>query len=116
MNAFAQAILDATYDGPLTDAALYTPPGGSPVPVRVFLLGEDQVMSPGGNFMAQAVASQPTVEVRRSELAAPANLGRFQILAADGVTVARTLEIAGQPISLDPKRLTWTCACREIEV
>lgn len=118
MNAFAQAILDATFEGPLADAATYTAPGGSPVACRVYLTGQDEALglSGGGNFMAAPVESQPVVEVRRSELAAPGNRGRFALLAADGVTVTRTLEIAGQPLSLDPKRLTWTCVCREIEV
>lgn len=116
MNAFAQAVLDANYEGPLADPARYTPEGGSPVACRVFVMGQDEPSMPSGagSFMSQPVDSQPVIEVRKSEIETPASGGRFELLAADGVTVTRTLEVAGAPLSLDPKRLTWSCVCREI--
>lgn len=87
--------------------AEYTPPGGgTAVPCTVLYDASDRSLGSGGlsGFSRPMVAGN-TIEVRASEIAAPARGGRFVVNPT--LPVAATYEIAEDPKSNDSDRLTW---------
>lgn len=83
-------------------AASYTPAGGgAAVSCRVILDRSDRDMQIAGVESAP-FAEGITIEVRQSEIAAPARGGCFTI----GV---ETFVIQDDPKSADAERLVWTC-------
>lgn len=90
-------------------AATYTPPGGVAADCIVIRNSPDAV-APFGD--GSALMQTNTIEVRKSEIAAPVKGGVFVPGAiVDGVFVPATeeLEVIADPQVLDPDRLVWTC-------
>ncbi len=113
MNAFAQAILDASFETVMTDLVRVTPADSSAVfTCRAYLLDPDEELSLGGLNASPRMGIQ-TLEVRKSEWPEPADQDRVEVLAEDGATVTRILYVVGAPISTDGKRLTWSIDCSE---
>ena len=84
-------------------AATYTPPGGGAgAPCTVLIGSEDREVSFG---TSHAFAEGDVLQVRRSEIAAPARGGTFLI----GAT---TYAIQGDPRTLDADRAIWTCVVK----
>jgi hypothetical protein len=82
-------------------AASYLPPGGggAPTPCIVIRDARDRTMT---GLTGRPVMQGTVIEVRRSEIAAPAKGGTFAI---DG----SSFSIEGDPESEDPERLVWRC-------
>jgi hypothetical protein len=84
-------------------AATYVPPGGgAPIPCTVIRDVRDRAMS---GLKGRPVMEGVVIEVRRSEIAAPARGGTFII---DG----SSFSIESDPESDDPERLVWNCTVR----
>jgi len=95
----AAAALDAQY-AEFGDGAIYTPPGGGAgVACTVIRDREDREIGMRGAAMQSGV-----VEVRRSELAAPAKGGSFAMTVG-----GETLTVIDDPHTPedDPERLIW---------
>lgn len=92
----AQVVVDDTYDE-FGRAATYTAPGGSPVPCVVMVDLRDVNARPDDG---RPIAGQITIEVRKSEIAAPAHQGVFAFDAG-------TLTIMNRPIISDEEGLVW---------
>ena len=84
-------------------AATYTPPGGgSAVACKVILDARDRELEFG---RGSAVMQGQTLQVRRSELPAPAKGGTFMVDSA-------TLTVLDDPRSDDPDRHIWRMTVR----
>jgi hypothetical protein len=84
-------------------AATYVPPGGGvPILCTVIRNLRDREMT---GLNGRPLMQGAVIEVRRSEVAAPAKGGTFTI---DGSSVS----LASDPESNDPDRLVWTCTVR----
>jgi len=94
------AALDALFASSMAVDAVYAAPDALPLPVRVIRSQPSQVSQFG--TMQVALASE-AVEVRRSEIAAPAP-GSVFVIGADRLVMPDHL----QPLS-DVEGLTWTC-------
>lgn len=82
-------------------AASYTPPGGgSPVACLVIRKSPDQEIEVGRGFMRGDM-----IEVRKSEIAAPAKGGTFTL-------GAEVLKVLDDPRSEDACRLVWKMTVR----
>ncbi len=96
------AMVDALFADPiLAKDAIYTPAGGAAWadPVRVMLSQPDELASP---FARPVVSETTTIEVRVSEIAAPA---KGDVFAVGGTAY----EVNEKPVR-DGERLTWTMA------
>jgi hypothetical protein len=84
-------------------AAAYTPPGGGPsVGCAVILDSRDRELEFG---RGSPVIQGQVLQVRRSELPAPAKGGTFAVGSA-------TLTVLDDPRSDDPDRLVWRMSVR----
>jgi hypothetical protein len=92
MTAFAAAV-DATFAAFGIDA-VYTPPGGEPVPVRVISRRPDTIVGFGGT---RIYAETATFELRASEVGNPRHDDQ---LIVDG----QASTIQGEPERRDPDR------------
>lgn len=103
MTAFSVAI-DVLFNDPnISVGATYTPPvSGPPVTCRVILDNADQEIKFGAGRQFDAGL---TIEVRVSEIAAPARGGSFAV----GNT---TYSILDDPMTSDPDRLVWKCTVK----
>lgn len=99
MNAFAAAIDDLFADPNLAVDAVYMPPGGEGVACRIMLRRPDETVEFGGSKL---VVGSVLIEVRASEVSAPAKGGTFTV----GDT---TYAISAVPRRPDPDRLIWRC-------
>ena len=100
MTVFAGAV-DATF-GAFGIDAIYTPPGGEPVAVRVIARRPDTIVGFGETRIH---AESATFEVRASEVANPR--------PDDQLTVGgNILIVQGEPERRDPDRLVWTLDVR----
>ncbi|MGD9506947.1 MAG: hypothetical protein AB7I59_04475 [Geminicoccaceae bacterium] len=99
MSAFAQAIDDLFADPNFAVDAVYTLPDGEGVPCRIMLRRPDETVEFGGSKL---VVGSVVVEVRPSEVAAPAKGGTFTV--GDAVYTIRAV-----PKKPDPDRLIWRC-------
>jgi hypothetical protein len=82
------------------EAASYSPPGGgSSTPCTIINDGSDRQAA---GTLGRAVTRGNVLQVRKSEIAAPAKGGTF-------TTDSETLKILGDPVSEDAGRLIWTC-------
>jgi hypothetical protein len=83
-------------------AATYVPPGGGvPTPCTVIRNVRDREMT---GFSGRPIMRGTIIEVRKSEVGAPARGGVFTF-AEDGTAFA----IISDPEAQDPERLVWTC-------
>jgi hypothetical protein len=92
----AQAVIDATF-AEFGHAATYTPPGGSAIPCTVIVDLRDAGMRPDDG---RPIAGQMTIEVRKTEIAAPEKDGVF---AFDDNSVT----VMNRPMLGDEEGLTW---------
>ena len=99
MTVFADAIDDLFADPNLAVDAVYTPPGGDDVPCRIMLRRPDETVEFGGSKL---VVGSVLIEVRASEVSAPAKGGTFTV----GDT---TYAISAVPRQPDPDRMIWRC-------
>lgn len=103
MSAAPHAL--AAVFGQFGHVATYTAPDGTVVEgVRVLVSQPDQIVELSG---IDLTVRTTTLEVRVTDLAAPAAGGTFAL--ADG----RTVEITQPPTRQDPDRLIWTIEGRE---
>jgi hypothetical protein len=99
--------LDALLHRPLFEvfgtAASYTPPGGGPtVGCTIILDARDRELEFG---RGSAIMQGQVLQVRRSELPAPAKTGTFAVGSA-------TLTVLDDPRSDDPDRHVWRMTVR----
>jgi len=99
MSVFAVAVDDLFADPNLAVDAVYTPPGGQGVTCKIMLRRPDGTVEFGGS---KVVVGSVLIEVRASEVSAPAKGGRFTV----GDT---TYAISAVPRRPDPDRLVWRC-------
>ena len=99
MSVFADAIDDLFADPNLAVDAVYTPPGGEGVACRIMLRRPDETVEFGGSKL---VVGSVVIEVRASEVSAPAKGGTFTV--GDGVYA-----ITAVPRLPDTERLIWRC-------
>jgi hypothetical protein len=97
-----QIVVDASF-AVWGRAATYVPPGEEvPIPCAVIRNLRDREMTGlNGRPLMQGAA----IEVRRSEVAAPAKGGTF-------IVDSKSFSIESDPQSNDPDRLVWTCTVR----
>lgn len=93
--------VDITFETFGVKANYVLPGGGAPTPCLVMKRSPDRVISVAAG---QPVMQGDVIEVRKSEVAAPAARGTFVIV--DGPT----LVVLGDPRSEDDFRLVWTMA------
>jgi hypothetical protein len=93
-----QMALDAMFNGPGSQAAVFVQDAEADVPVRIIRRGPDRLSRFGDTMI---LPDQHPIDVRKSEAAAPAVGDGFLL---DGVMFAITVD----PI-LDVEGLTWTC-------
>jgi hypothetical protein len=96
-----QLAVDATFDA-FGKVASYTPTGGTAVACTVIKDSEDRFLS---GFEGKPMLGGTVIEVRATEVAAPAKAGTFLV---DAVTYT----IADDPQTADPERLVWRCTVR----
>jgi hypothetical protein len=96
-----QGAVDAAFAAFGIDA-LYTPPGGEPVPVRVIARRPDTIVGFGDTRIHAETA---TFEVRASEVASPRQGDQLTI---DG----ESFVVQGEPERRDLDRLVWTVDVR----
>jgi hypothetical protein len=100
MTAFTCAV-DATFAA-FGIAAVYTPAGGEPVPVRVIARRPNTIMGFGETRIHAETA---TFEVRASEVANPRQ--------GDQLTIGgESFVVQGEPERRDPDRLVWSLDAR----
>jgi hypothetical protein len=96
--AFDQLAIDTTFRA-FGKAATYTPPGGgTPVACSIVLDKRDPDQRPDEG---RPLAGVLVLEVRASEVAAPAARGTFLV-------GAKTYTVANRPERSDPEGLAWT--------
>jgi hypothetical protein len=96
-----QGAVDATFAAFGIDA-LYMPPGGEPVSVRVIARRPDAIVSFGE---ARIHAETATFELRASEVPSPRPGDQF-LLGSE------TFVVQGEPERRDPDQLVWTLDVR----
>jgi hypothetical protein len=96
-----QGAVDATFAA-FGIAAVYTPAGGEPVPVRVIAKRPDTIVAFGETRIHGETA---TFELRASEVANPRP--DDQLIVED-----QTFVIQGEPERRDPDRVVWTLDVR----
>jgi len=84
-------------------AATYTPPGGGAA-TACTVIKDARDREPSG-FSGRPILQGTVIEVRKSEIAAPAKGGAF-------VVGAENLVIKSDPEAEDPDRLVWTCTVK----
>lgn len=94
--------VDVTFAAFGKDASYVASGGGSPTACRVILNNADQDIKFGTGFQ---FAEGLSIEVRSSEIAAPARGGKFTVAAVDHL-------ILDDPQSDDPERLVWKCRAK----
>lgn len=100
MTAWTDALAALFGNADFGAAATYTPPGGGAATAcRVILDRSDRDVS--AEFTKGVVAGT-TIEVRASEVAAPAPGGTF-------VVAGTTYKVRGSPVQRDADRLVWAC-------
>ena len=96
-----QIAVDATF-AVWGKAATYVPPGGGvPTPCTVIRNARDREMT---GFNGRPIMTGTVIEVRKSEVGAPARGGVFTF-ADNGAAFA----IISDPQAQVPERLVWTC-------
>lgn len=100
MTVFSEAINDLFADPNLAVDAVYQPPSsGDGIACRIMLRRPDETLEFGGSKL---VAGSVIIEVRATELSAPARGGTFAV----GGIVCTVTAVPRQP---DPDRLIWRC-------
>lgn len=95
----AKEAIDASYDE-FGKAATYTPPGGGPaMPCTVILDLRDPASRPDDGRPVEGVA---IIQVRKSEVAAPAHDGVFAVTA-----LAKSFSVTSRPQPNDPDGIEW---------
>ena len=103
------AALTAIFNAPGSVAAVYTPPGGAALPVRIIRSQESAIAGD-----VRLVADTMVFDVRRSEVAKPAIGATLQILDVGGQpVVGEAFKINGAPL-LDVEGLTWRCGAQPV--
>ncbi|MFZ3484206.1 head-tail joining protein [Sphingomonas sp. 3-13AW] len=111
MDPFAPA-LDALFHGPGSEAADYVTESGVQEGVRV-IRSRPTADAPFGDSRIRQDTCM--IDVRRSEVPAPAAGDRFLIREIDPAAQAEVLTVCivtGDP-ALDVERMTWTCEAPE---
>ncbi len=99
----AREAVDAAFED-LGTPATYTPPGGgAAVACMIQRARPDEAIELGTGRIVEAT---DMVDVRASEVAAPAKGGTFTVEEAGGPT---TLTITAKPMTTDSERLIWRC-------
>jgi hypothetical protein len=97
------AALNAIFDDPkMTVEATYRAPIGEPIACRVLLDQRDRELA---GIAGRPVIDGRTLTVRKSEIAAPARGGRFEISG-------ETLTVLDDPRCEDALRLLWVMTVR----
>lgn len=108
MIDFDGLVLTPVFDV-LGTPATYTPPGGgAPVSCRIQRARPDESIELG---TGRIVEGTDMVDVRASEVAAPAKGGTFTV---DGPAGPTTLTITAKPVTTDSERLVWRCQVRQV--
>lgn len=106
--SIAAEAVDASFEE-LGTAALYVAPGGGPgIDCLVIRSRPDAIVSP---HMTPIVDASDAIDVRASDIAAPAEGGVFTLFGLAGEVTA-TLTIAARPVAADAERLIWRCPMR----
>lgn len=99
----AREAVDAAFAG-LGTAATYVPPGGgAPAACLILRRRPDEAIALG---TGRLVETTDMVDVRASDVAAPARGGTFLVPGPDG---AATLVVTSTPMTRDSERLVWRC-------
>lgn len=110
MNAFSAAA-DAIFADPnFRVDATYTPPGGGAgVDCIMIIDGREEGVEHG---QGRPRAGQVTLQVRKSQVAAPAKDGTFAVLAQDNHPSPRTYVVMDKPQPWDADVLVWSMWAR----
>jgi hypothetical protein len=114
MSLLHAAALDALFNAPGSAAADYDD-GGVITPIRV-ILSQPDVLANGG--AAQIVTETMIIDIRKSEVLAPAYMAtvRIGMRDDDGVLeVSSTYQLIDEPVG-DVEGLTWSCGAQLVPV
>jgi hypothetical protein len=101
-----QIAVDATF-AVWGKAAIYAPPGGeAPIScIAIRHIGDRRITGLSG----RPVMSGAIIEVRRSEVAAPAKGGIFTFIENGAA-----FQVVSDPEAADPERLVWACSAQSM--